>query len=61
MNKNVKQEENPMFRMPGALLWLLCAPLAVVIAGHYEGKKKTEKWKKKRHKKAVEHWDAWWA
>ena len=31
-------EENPMFTKKGAWLWLLCAPLAVVLYACYETK-----------------------
>lgn len=61
MAKKKKEETNPMLTGKGAWLWLLCAPAALVISAHYESKKDVEKWKKKRHKKAVEHWDAWWS
>lgn len=56
-----KKEENPMFTKKGAWLWILCAPAALVASAHFESKKSIEKKKKKRHKKAVEHWDAWWS
>ena len=59
--KSKKKETNPMFTKKGAWLWLFCAPLAFVIAAHYDSTRDIEKWKKKRHEKAVEHWDAWWS
>lgn len=61
MAKNKKKEENPMFTKKGAWLWLVCAPAALIASAHYESKKDMKKWRKKRHKKAVEHWDGWWA
>lgn len=45
---------NPMFTKKGAWLWVLCAPLALVISAHYESKKDIEKWKKKKDKKDAE-------
>lgn len=52
-----KENDNPMLRMPGALLWIFCAPLALVIDFHYSWKKSEQKRKAKRHKRAVEYWD----
>lgn len=52
-----KKNDNPMFRMPGALLWIFCAPLALLIGGIYDSKKSIAKQKAKRHKRAVEYWD----
>lgn len=56
-----KKEENPMFTKKTAWLWLLCAPAALVASAHYESKKDMKKWRKKRHEKAVRHWDGWWS
>ncbi len=56
MAKNKKKEENPMLRMPGALLWIFCCPLAVVIYGIYAGKKESQEWERKRRKKYGWNW-----
>lgn len=57
MASNRKKSDNPMRKMPGALLWIFCFPIAFVIDFHYSWKKSEQKRKAKRHRKAVEHWD----
>ena len=59
MGKTTKKNGNPMERMPGALLWIFCCPIAFMIDCHYTWKKSEEKRQAKRHKRAVEYWD-WW-
>ena len=61
MAKTTKKNGDPTMRMPGALMWLFCAPLAIVISANYEANKDMEKWRKKRHERAVRHWDSWWS
>ena len=56
-----RKEENPTFTKKGAWLWLLCAPVALIVSAHYESKKSIEKKNAKRHRKAMEHWDEWWS
>ncbi len=56
-----RKEENPTFTKKGAWLWLLCAPVALIVSAHYDSKKSIEKKKAKRHRKAMEHWDEWWS
>lgn len=60
MKNTKKKSENPMLRMPGALLWIFCCPLALIIYAHYDFKKSEAKRKAKLHKRAVERWDRWW-
>ena len=45
------KEENPMFTKKWAWMWLACAPLAVVLTGHFESKKDMAKRKQKQLKK----------
>ncbi|MCR5352725.1 MAG: hypothetical protein K6D98_00285 [Clostridiales bacterium] len=54
------KDDNPMMHMPGALLWIFCCPLALIICAHYDFKKSEAKRKAKLHKRAVENWDRWW-
>ena len=61
MANHKKKEADPTFTKKGAWLWLFCAPIALVISAHYESKKDMEKWRKKRHERAVYHWDGWWS
>ena len=63
MAKTKKKEENPMLRMPGALLWIFACPLALLICGHYENKKSEAKREAKRAKKEAEFhskYPEWW-
>lgn len=55
-----KQKYNPMESKGGIVLLILCFPLWFVIWGHYELKNDREKRRRKRHEKAVRHWDSWW-
>lgn len=41
--KQKKIETNPMFTKKGAWLWLLCAPLALIISAFCEKEKDKEK------------------
>lgn len=58
-----KEETNPMFRSPGAWLWLLCAPAAIFISANHEANKSIEKKRAKKAKKDAEFWlkyPEWW-
>ena len=48
------KEENPMFTKKGALMWLLCAPVAIALTAHYETKIANEKRRAKKAKKDAE-------
>lgn len=48
--KQIKKETNPMFTKKGAWLWMVCAPLALIISAFYE----PEKHKEKRRKRQAE-------
>ncbi|MCH5203121.1 MAG: hypothetical protein J1F03_00150 [Oscillospiraceae bacterium] len=48
------KETNPMFTKSGIWLWILCAPLALVIAAVYESNKSYSAKEAKRRKKEFE-------
>lgn len=58
-----KKEENPMLTKKGAWLWVLCAPLAIVLTIHYASKKDVERWEKKRNEREEafrREYPEWW-
>ena len=62
MRKN-KKETDPTMKMPGALLWILCAPAAFVVSALHDSKKQTEKRRVKKAKKDAEFnakYPEWW-
>lgn len=50
-------------KMPGALLWILCAPAALVISANHDANKAIKKRKAKKAKKEAEFrrkYPEWW-
>ena len=58
-----KTESDPTMKMPGALLWIFCAPAAVVVSAMHSSKKSMKKYKDKKAKKDAEfnaRYPEWW-
>lgn len=57
------KETNPTMKKPGAWLWLLCAPAALVISANHEANKSIKKRKMKKAKKDAafhQKYPEWW-
>lgn len=62
-NRKKSKETDPTMKIPGALLWILCAPAALVISANHDANKSIKKRKAKKAKKEAEFrrkYPEWW-